>query len=491
MSDNAASRAVMWAFLSTGMAIFGVMVLVGIMLRAEQAHWLNYDPGMFYALMTLHGAGMIVGLALCAMGGLWYVMNREQPMSAGVAWCAYAAMVLGVVAVLVSVLAGRFAAGWTFLYPLPFVGTTWPNWATGVFLIGVALVMTGWTLYCLQLLGCVLLAYGGLRGALAWDLVFRHDAFVAEGRREPPPQAFAALVTAVDGLFAVIGGMLVGIALIVHWIDPSVALDPLWAKNLTYEFGHTFANLTIYMAIGLVYVALPRYAGRQWHTSPVLAIAWWGTLAFVATAYFHHLYMDFVQPRGFQYLGEVASYLAAFPPAVVTIFGGALLVYRAKMRWTLGSMLLYAGLIGWLVGGLAAVIDATVPINFSLHNTLWVPAHFHTYLLEGVALFVLGWIFSDLEERSGIVSSLTTRWSAGLGIFGGGALLLLGWYVAGANSVPRRYAEQPPPGPAIAQWASVGAILLAAGFVVCLFEALRMARAIRTGAGLRKAGALP
>jgi cytochrome c oxidase subunit I len=480
MTENAASRSVMWAFLSTGVAIFGLMVIIGFALRIEQAQWVAYDPGTFYALMTLHGAGMIVALALCGMGGLWYVMDRERPMNHGIAWSAYAAIVLGVCCVIVSIVPGRFAAAWTFLFPLPFVGTTWPNWATGAFLAGVAFVMLGWTLYCTQLLGCVLAAYGGLRGAMGWDLVFHHDRIVESKRPQPPPQAFAALVTAIDGLFAATGGMLVGIALIVHWLAPSVAIDPLWAKNLTYEFGHTFANLTIYMAIAFVYVALPRYAHREWRTSPVLAIAWWGTLAFVATAYFHHLYMDFVQPRGLQYLGEVASYLAAFPPAVVTIFGGALLVYRSKMRWTMGSMFLYAGLVGWLIGGVGALIDATVPINFSLHNTLWVPAHFHTYLLEGVTLFVLGWIFANLEARSGLASSLLTRWAVGLGVFGGGAILLLGWYVAGAESVPRRYALQPTPGPAIAAWASVGTIVLMAGFAICLIEALRLARAPAT-----------
>ncbi len=475
--DRAGSRTIMWAYLVTGISLFGLLALVGLAMRAEQAGWINVDPGLFYALMTLHGAGMITAMVLCGMGGLWYLMDGELALDRGIAWAAYVLIVLGVIGVLLSVLPGHFGAAWTFLYPLPFVGATWPNWATGAFLIGVALVMLGWIVWCTQMLGCVLRAYGGFRGALGWDLVFHHRAFEQSGRREPPPFAFGALVTAIDGLLSAAAGMLVGVALLVHWIDPSVALDPLWAKNLTYFFGHTFANLTIYMAIGFVYAALPRYANREWHTSPVLAVAWWATLLFVATAYFHHLYMDFVQPHALQYVGEVASYLAAFPPAVVTIFGGALLVYRSPLRWTMGSMFLYAGLVGWLIGGIGALIDATVPINLSLHNTLWVPAHFHTYLLEGVALFVLGWIFWNLETRSGQVSSLAVRWLTGIGIFGGGAVLLLGWYVAGAASVPRRYAAQPDPGPAIASWASIGAIVLCIGLIVCAIEAVRLARA--------------
>jgi len=474
------ARNVMWAYITTGIAIFGLMVLVGLGMRAEQAQWLNYGPGLFYSLMTLHGAGMITSMVLCGMGGLWYLMNRERAMDPGIAWTAYAFMTIGVVCVIASVWPGGFGASWTFLYPLPFVGATWPSWATGAFLIGLALIMFGWTVWCTQLLGCVLRAYGGLRGATGWDLVFHHARFEASGKAEPPPYAFAALVTAVDGLLAAAGGMLVGIALIVHWLYPGVAIDPLWAKNLTYFFGHTFANLTIYMAIGLVYYALPKYADREWHTSAVLAVAWWGTLLFVAIAYFHHLYMDFAQPQAVQYVGEVASYLAAFPPAVVTIFGGALLVYRSRLRWTMGSMFMYAGLIGWLIGGIGALIDATVPINVSLHNTLWVPAHFHTYLLEGVALFILGWVFWNLETHSGLTSSVRTRWLTGAGIFGGGGILLLGWYVAGADSVPRRYAAEPAPGPDIAAWASIGAVILVIGLIICCVEAIRLAKSPRT-----------
>lgn len=467
-------RTVMWAYMLTGIAVFVLMALVGLAMRMEQAQWITLNAQLFYSLLTLHGAGMITAMVLCGMGGLWYLMYQEQPMDHGVAWGAYLFIVLGVVCVIGAV-AGGFAAAWTFLYPLPFVGAVWPSWSTGLFLWGIAFVTIGWALWCTQILGCVFQAYGGLRGALAWDLVFHHDEFEKSGRREPPPFAFGALVTAIDGLLAAAAGMAVGVALLMHWYHPQLPIDPLWAKNLTYFFGHTFANLAIYMAIAFVYFALPKYTNREWHTSQVLAIAWWGTLAFVATAYFHHLYMDFVQPRALQYIGEVASYLAAFPPAVVTIFGGALLVYRSHLRWTLASMFFYAGLVGWLIGGIGAVIDATIPINLSLHNTLWVPAHFHTYLLEGVAMFVFGWIFYVLETRAEAFTPLLMRWAIGLCVFGGGALLLLGWYVAGAAGVPRRYSMQPAPGPDIASWASIGAIILIAGILLCIFEAGRLA----------------
>ncbi|NJD67916.1 MAG: hypothetical protein C3F12_01680 [Candidatus Methylomirabilota bacterium] len=478
--DSAADRIakrVMWLYIGSGLTLVGVMIVVGLGMRMAQGGFHQFDAGLFYKLMTLHGAAMMVGMALCGMGLLWYLFTQDASLSPTTAIIACALILIGAVLVAVSVMVGGFAAAWTFLYPLPFVGTFWPSWATGVFLAGIACVVLGWTLWCLQMLGGALTRYGGLRGALAWDLVWSPSKFAESGRTPPPPQAFAVIVAAVDGLLAGSAGMLVGVALFVRWLDPTLALDPLWVKNLTYIFGHTLANLTIYMPLAAVYVALPRYTHhRHWHTSAVLAVAWWATLAFVAIAYFHHLYMDFAQPRPVQYIGQAASYLAAFPPAVVTIFGGALLVYRSGFRWTLGSMFLYVGMIGWMVGGVGALLDATVAFNIFFHNTLWVVAHFHTYLLEGAFLFVLGWIFHCLEERSGAVSSPAVRTLVGLGIFGGGAWLVLGWYLAGAQGVPRRYAVQPAPGTDIGWWASLGGIILVVGLILCAIEAIRLAR---------------
>jgi cytochrome c oxidase subunit 1 len=466
---------VMWTYIGTGLTIFLLMLFIGIGMRGSQAGWWSLEAGTFYSLLSLHGVGMLTAMVVAGLGTLWYLVSREIDLDARVAYVAYAFFVVGVVCVIVSIVGG-YGALWTMLYPLPFTGTYWPSWATGAWLIGTALVMLGFMIWCGQILGALLARYGGLRDVLAIDYVLRNRTFLAQGRDVPAPQILAAAVIAIDGLIAGTAGLTVGVALIVHWLDPSVAIDPLWAKNLTYLFGHSFANLTMYMAVAGVYVGLPICTRRAYHTSVPLAIAWWGTLVFVIIAYFHHLYMDFVQPAGAQFIGELASYLAAIPVVVVTVYGGVLLVHRSGMRWTLGSMFLFTGMIGWVVGGVAALLDATIPINVHLHNTLWVPAHFHTYLLEGVLLFTLGWAFVNIEQRAGASSGALIRWLVGLGMFGGGALFVLAFYMAGASGVPRRYAVEPPPGPFFASIATVGAIIFLAGFLIAAFEALRLAR---------------
>lgn len=482
MSDDLnGARRIMWLYLATGLAIFSLMLIVGIVLRAEQATWITFAPGWFYALLSLHGIGMITAMVIAGLGTLWYFVSRETPLDASVAYLAYGLFIAGVVCVIVSVVPGQYAALWTTLYPLPFVGTSWPSWATGVWIIGNALVMLAFFFWCVHVLGALLARYGGLRGVLGIDYVFSNKRFTQEKREPPPPQIFAAAITAIDGIIATSFGMAYGIALLVHWIDSSVPINPLWGKNLIYEFGHTFANLAIYIAVAGVYVGLALCTKRKYHTSVPLAVAWWASLVCIILAYFHHLYMDFVQIEALQVVGEITSYVAAIPVVVVTVYSGVLLVHRSGMKWGLGALFLYAGMIGWVVGGIAALLDATIPLNSYLHNTLWVPGHFHTYLLEGVLLFILGWMFVLLEQRSGTLSSLAMRWAVGTGIFGGGALFLLGFYIAGAQGVPRRYAIEPAPGPQMASLATIGALIIVAGLIVMGLEAIRLKRLPASG----------
>jgi len=158
-----------------------------------------------------------------------------------------------------------------------------------------------------------------------------------------------------------------------------VNVDPLLMKSLTFFFGHILVNITIYLGVAMVYELLPIYAGRPWRTNRVVAMAWGAVLFLILFAYFHHLYMDFAQPTWIQKFGQISSYLLSVPAGVVSIFGTLALVFASKMRWTLASTLFFLGIIGWGIGGIAAVIDSTVEVNFHYHNTQWVPAHFHPY----------------------------------------------------------------------------------------------------------------
>ena len=485
----AAGRRLLNLFLATGLALVFVLMLVGLLMRLSQAEWLPLDPAWFYSLMTLHGAGMIAALVLCGMGGVWYLVRREARMDVRLGYAAYGLLLGGVLLVLAATVVGKFAAAWTTLYPLPFVNPTWPFWSTGAFFIGLMLITAGFSVWSFQILEAVMRAFGGLRGALGFDLVFNAKAFKASGRQPPPAQILPATVIAIDGLIMATASMLLGAAMLVRWLDPSVGIDPLWAKNLGYFFGHLLANYIIYMLLAFVYVGLPRFTNRKWKTNAPFVIGWWGTMVFLLAAYAHHLYLDFAQPVAMQVLGHVASYLSAIPVAVVTVYGAILLVWRSGMRWTLGSLFMYVGLAGWILGGVGALLDATVQFNTLLHNTLWVPGHFHSYLLGGSLYFALGWVFQSLEERTTATTSRSGKWLVGITGFGGTTLFVAAFYVAGAAGVPRRFALAQDPSASLAGVGSVGALVLIAGLAMCLVEGLRLWRSGRTAPA--RAGVAP
>jgi hypothetical protein len=292
----------------------------------------------------------------------------------------------------------------------------------------------------------------------------------------PPPQVIAATAVSIQGIICSAVGMTIVMALLDHSIDNQVALDALWAKNLTYFFGHTIANLIIYLAAGMIYVLVPLYAGRQWKISKPLVIGWLFTIAFVMTAYGHHLYMDFVQPGAPQMIALVASSAAAIPVAVVTIYTGMMLVWGSRYRWTLTSVLLYLGFAGWAIGGAGAVIDSLIPINFRFHNTLWVPAHFHNYLMMGVGLWMMALVSYLLERSAGRVASRrTTIWAPALMVVGGYGFIYA-WYVAGAMGIPRRWAIHPIGTENLSLIASAFAVVFLVGFFMLLAEFVSLGR---------------
>ena len=111
-----------------------------------------------------------------------------------------------------------------------------------------------------------------------------------------------------------------------------------------------------------------------------------------------------------------------------------MLVWGSRYRWTLASTLLYLGFAGWAIGGTGAVIDSLIPINFRFHNTLWVPAHFHTYLLLGVMFWVMAFLAHLLEQAADRPASRLATYLAP-------ALMVVGGYgLVGAGTPPARWA---------------------------------------------------
>ncbi|MFZ1833268.1 MAG: cbb3-type cytochrome c oxidase subunit I, partial [Pseudomonadales bacterium] len=403
----------------------------------------------------------------------WYVaamaisadlLLRYVHPSTGVANFALWGTVTGVVLLLVSVFVGRFAGGWYFLYPLPLKGQ-WEQWAALMFLLSLTVLGASWLIWTLDLLRAIARRYT-LAHALGWHYL--------AGRSEPhlPPAVLIITVSLIASVAALVSAV---ILLVLYYLEVffGITNDPLLMKNLTFFFGHTVVNLAMYLGVAAAYEVLPEYAGRPWKTNTIVVISWNLVLLIVLFAYFHHLYMDFVQPGALQYAGQIASYASAIPASVVTLFGALLLVFRAPMRWTLASILLVLGLAGWAIGGIAAVIDSTISVNVRLHNTLWVPAHFHTYNLAGLVFLVLAYFQHICQKATDLTESPVLQRVAVLAMVIGAYGLFFTFYLAGAYSIPRRFALYPAElahGTTYAHWGMLCALLFLLGFLTYLGE---------------------
>jgi cytochrome c oxidase subunit 1 len=396
------------------------------------------------------GAMFMSGLA-----GVWYLLSRHINPRSGLMWIAYGLIVIGASGLAIGTLVGRFGPGWYVLYPLPFVNPIWPHWATGESVTSLILLGSGWLLAQFVLIGGLARRYGA--GNLLGLQYFSSGKEIVE----IPPMVLITVVSLIAGIVTTVAGAVLFLLYLAKWIDNTLLFDALLMKNIVFLFGHTIVNITMYLGIAMVYELLPRFSGRPWTMNRVVAVSWNFVLLFVLGAYFHHLYMDFVQPRSLQYLGQIFSYASAVPATVVTVFGVGAQVYRSGMRWTFVPLSFFLGITGWVIGGFAAVVDSTIAINTVFHNTLWVPAHFHTYFLLGYLFILLGATFHIAESTGQLAAKigLTTM------TLGGGGFLLM-FYIGGVDGVPRRYAAYDLVEPHTLAVAAQSLAGIAAGFVV-------------------------
>jgi len=417
--------------------LFVFAISFGITMRFNQGNDINLSPITFYSLLTTHGLTMVGIWVVAGMMAVNYLLARYVKVSNGINIFALVLTVIGVLMLWLTTFVGNFHAAWTFLYPLPFY-VAWAKWATPVFLLALGVLGIGWFVWSVGLLWQILKRYS-LSEAFAWQHLKKEHTV------ETPPFVLITTVT----LIGIIACLLTAVLLLIlyfteYFSKGAFTNDALLMKNLTYFFGHTIINEALYLGVATLYELLPEVSGRpKFKMTWYVSLAWNCTLLFVLTAFFHHMYMDFAQPQSFQMIGQIASYFASLPSASVTAFSVIVLIYKNPIKWSLTNFLFLVGVAGWLIGGIGAVIDATITNNFVLHNTLWVPAHFHTYNAMGNVLFSLAffnWVAQDFQN-----ATASTRYDKQkmFWLMIGGFGFVLMFYIGGADSIPRRYAVYP------------------------------------------------
>jgi cytochrome c oxidase subunit 1 len=143
-------------------------------------------------------------------------------------------------------------------------------------------------------------------------------------------------------------------------------------------------------------------------------------------------------------------------------------VYRVPMLWVIGFI------ITFVIGGLTGVMLASVPLDLQLHDTYFVVTHFHYVLIGGAVFPLLGATTYWFPKFTGRLMSEAWGNLAFALVFGGFHLTFFPMHITGMLGMPRRVYTYP----AGMGWdtlnliSSIGAFILALGFVVFVLNAL-------------------
>jgi len=423
---NAVAAAV--ALLVAG--LFGLLV---VLTRWQAIHLLPADQ--FYLALTAHGIDALIFWIIFFEMAVLYVASstllRCRLATPAWGWVQFILMLVGAVMTNWAILQGNSSVMMTSYVPMQ---------AAPHFYLGLILFAVG------ALIGCFIF-FG--------TLVVAKQENTYEG--SIPLVTFGAVTAAIIAVFTIASGAIILVPTFLWSIGYIAHIDAEMYRVIWWGMGHSSQQINVAAHVAIWYLIAGLVFGARPMSEKVSRGAYLLYILFLQLACAHHILVDpgisaewkVFNTSYAMYLAVLASMIHGLTvPGSIEVaqrgkgFNNGLFEWLRKAPWenpVFSSMFISLVIFGF-VGGITGVVMGTEQINLIIHNTIYVPAHFHATVAVGTTMAFMGvtyFLIPVLFRRQMILPGLAKLQPY---IFGGGmtilALFMLG---AGTLGVSRRH----------------------------------------------------
>ncbi len=353
----------------------------GLMIRLQQAFSVGDSEGFisanhFQQVFSAHGTTMIF---FVGMGAIFGLMNLIIPLQIGARdvafpflnaagfWLFAAAALL----TLVSLGIGSFStAGWLAYPPLSGLEFS-PNEGVDYWIWIVQIAGIGTTLAGINFLVTILkMRCPGM--SLMKMPIFVWSVLCT----------VALVVMAFPILTATLYMLTLDRYLGMHFFTISAGGNYMMYINLIWAWGHPEVYILILPMFGVFSEVVPTFSEKRLfgYTSMVWALIMIAVVSFLV--WLHHFFTMGASP-GVNIFFAVTTMIVAIPTGV-KIFNWLFTKFRGRVHFTSPMLWFFAFLLNFTVAGMTGVLLTIPPVDFQLHNSLFLIAHFHGMVIGGV-----------------------------------------------------------------------------------------------------------
>jgi cytochrome c oxidase subunit 1 len=461
-------------------ALAGVMALV-FRLQLAQANAHVLTPQQYNELVTIHGTAMIFLFAVPVLAGFANFLVPLQIGARDVAFprlnaLSYWLYFLGGAVLMLSFFAkgGAAQAGWTSYPPL---SEQTPGHGQDLWILSLHILTAS------SLAGAInfLVTIMNMRApGMSWTRMplFVWSIFVFAWL------LLAVLPTLSAGLTMLLldRGVSIGPwSVQTHFFNPANGGAPLLWQHAFWFFGHPEVYIIVLPAFGIISEVLPVFARKPVFGYKAIALSTVAIGFFSMLVWAHHMFTVGL-PNSVNAFFMVTSMMIAVPTGI-KIFNWLATLWRGNLH--LDTPMLYA--LGFLalfvIGGLTGIYLTAFPIDWQVHDSYFVVAHFHYTLFGGAVFAIFAGLFYWWPKMFGrLLDERLGKWQFWT-LFVGFNLAFFPQHLLGLEGMPRRiytYSHESWQGYNLTS--TVGSWVMAVGFVLFFWNVVKTQRSgPRTG----------